>query len=217
MQVRTVLAIAAWSLVGIVAFGQGSQQKSKINFGPPPTVDSRIDALQRGYQSALDNLDMTKMREIVSRDANGKTIKIKAPPTFGVNRTPTFFMLHDSAIRDTGVPSFVQTPGVQLLFWAVSAQGKPLATGKLIVHKDNATDAPAPTAALTKDLLAFATAALPSMAGKDLYSGQIEGNDAQARPLRVSKAECLPCHQESKVKDPLAIMIYMIKKYKPAK
>ena len=213
MQARTYLAIGCWGVLAI-ALAQQQQQTHPLTRRTikPLTKEETITSIQTGVQAALDDLTMTKLQTVVSKDQNGHTVTYKVEPTFGLRRTPTMSIIHDGVMRDTNVPiPFGDTlRGVQ--YYAVSRMGQPLMSHKMMIHKDFGVFVYSLSDNEARQVVGFADHALSSLQTKDVYLGTVDGKEAQARPIRLSKPECLPCHQDSKLRDPLAILVYVMKK-----
>ena len=220
MDIKLGMAIAGWTILA-VAYQQGQQQaaqqpqRGRLGFKAPPlTPDQRIASIQSGIQLALEDLSMTKLVTRKGIDANGKPVTIKQVPTFGMRRSPTYDVVHDGVIRDSNVVMFMGTNDYRVEILAVSSKGKPLGSGKLILQAQDGNLPLELSEAQTKPYLALARKAMPTLAKKDLFRSELNGDEVQLRPLRLSKPECLPCHAESKIGDPLALMLYTVKRKK---
>ena len=161
MQIRTVLAIAAWSLVAIAALGQAQQKIKNAVRKAIPAAEGRIDQLQKGFQSALDDLSQTKTREILTHDENGKLVKMKVAASF---RHPPDADLLDrprQRYRRNRRGRIRPDPGKDSFYSGQSApEASPSPPARLTLHKDTATDAPQIAPAEQKQIEAFASTAL---------------------------------------------------------
>ncbi len=210
MQVRTYLGIGSWALLAVAVAQQQNVRRGR--FSPPQTKEQRIEQMHSGFQAALEDLSMTKLRTVVGQDTNGHTITYKVAPVFGLRRTPTIPVLHGGVVRDSDVPMMIGGEAGSIEFYAVSNKGKPLMQHKMEFHPDFGSFAALRSQELSKDVVAFADKALPSLSKQNTYLGKVQGLEAQARPLRLTKMECLPCHKESHVGDPMAILVYVVRK-----
>jgi len=211
MQVRTYLAIGAWAVLA-VALAQQGQPRRIVRPIHQISPQERMDSLQTGIQAALDDLSMTKMQVVPGIDAKGRPTTYCVSPTFGLRRIPSVGVLHNGVLRQAGTPIFFETKGWVLEYFAVSSLGKPLAPGKMIVHKNVGPFAVSASAKESKEILAFADRACSAVGAKGSYKGEIDGSSVEARPLRLSKPECLPCHQGSKIGDPMAVLVCLVRK-----
>ena len=210
MQMRTYLAIGSW---GILALALGQRHLSEWEKKAHPlTKEERIDTMHAGFQSALEDLSMTKLRTVVGQDTKGQPVTYKVAPAFGLGRTPMIPVLHGGVVRDSAVPMMVGGIPWTIEFYAVSNKGKPLVSHKMEFHRDFGSFAASRSQELSKDVVAFADKALPSFSKQNSYLGKVQGLYAQARPLRLTRTECLPCHKESHVGDPMAILVYVARK-----
>jgi len=210
MQMRTYLAIGAWAVLG-VAMAQLGNKNSQRRAYQPMTAEKRVDALQAGFQSALNDLSMNELHDTIIKDRDGKVTTVKMAQ-FGLARTPPAMIVHDGVMRNTNTPAQIGVEGGVVEFFAVSSLGKPLEAHKMTLHTDVGPFAFRATKQDTHAILAFAERARNAFAKKSSYSGTLLDCDAEARPLKLSKPECLPCHKESKVGDPLAILVCILKK-----
>jgi len=173
----------------------------------PPSPKEEIDRLHSGFQIALNDLSMTQLHDMTIVDKNGKKKIIKVAPTFGVSRVPSALILHNGVARDTHVG--LGRPEVR--FYALSNFGKPLSPDALTFHKDVGPYGGRADAHERNEIRAFAAKACVALKDKPSYQGRILSSYAEARPLVASKPECLPCHKASKVGDPLAILVFLVK------
>lgn len=210
MQIRTCLAIGSWALLAVAMAQQQMIRPGRST--PPLTKEQRIDKMHTGFQAALEDLSMTKLRSVIGKDSQGRTVTYKVAPVFGLRRTPTIPILHGGVVRDSDVPVMFGGDPWIIEFYAVSNKGKPLMQHSMQFHPDFGSFAGLRSQDLSKDVVAFADKALPSFGKQNSYLGKVQGLYAQARPLRLTKMECLPCHKESHVGDPMAILVYVARK-----
>ncbi len=225
MQSRAFDLIGGSGVILVALAFWGSQQRAHVT-GPnqtpigfrretPPTAAEQIELIQSGVRSALDDLSMTKGKSMPGLDAMGNPVTLKADPIFGLERTPMIYVPHDGVLRSTNVPmvgSSFRDPQL-VLFYAVSRLGKPLQSGKLTLHKDfGFGNILKPNA--SAEVVAFAERSRSALRHGDRVKGHVMGLVAEARPIRLDKPECLPCHAGSKVGDPMAILVYTIRRKK---
>ncbi len=213
MKIRTCLAIGGWMILALAV----AQQKEQAGRGPKNTMNTvtpelRIMMINDGYQNALEDLAMTEMRTIQGRDANGKAVTLKIPAKFGFSRVPTFTVLHNGVVRNSKVPMGSPSNKFDLQFFGLSEFGKPLQAGSLKINKEVGVSVNKLKPSEQKEIVDFAEKALPQLLTIDEVRGKVYGRDAVAKPLRLTKKECLKCHTDSKVGDPLAVMVYAVKK-----
>ena len=213
MKIRTCLAIGGWLILAL-AVGQQRERAGKgpKNPMPPMSPQLRIMMIHSGYQSALEDLTMTEMKTMKGQDADGKPITIKMPAKFGFSRVPTYTVLHNGVLRNSNVSVVNPSNRFDLHFFGLSEFGKPLQSGNLKIHREVGNFAKQLKQSEQQEVVAFAEAALPQFNTNDFVKGKVYGRDAEARPLRLSKKECLKCHTDSKLGDPLAVMVYAVKK-----
>ena len=188
------------------------QSSNPVRRGLPETKEARIESMHSGFQTALDDLSMTRLRTVTGVDNLGKPVTYKVAPIFGVRRVPTIPVLHNGVLRDSDVPMTFGTDTWKVDYYAVSNSGKPLSQRHMHFHTGFGSFAGAHPEQLSKEVVEFADKALPAFSKGNVFPGKINGLEAQARPLRLSKAECLSCHKASKIGDPMAIIVYVVAK-----
>ena len=156
---------------------------------------------------------MTNLREMNGTDSNGKPIKIKVKATFGLSRTPTILLQHNGVLRDSRVPAF----NMQVEFYAVSCSGKPLNEKLMSLHPDFGGYARLSKPEAQQEVVSFATKAVKPLRSDQVYRGLVDGCEAQAKALKLSKPECLSCHPGMRVGDPAAILVYLVRPVKSGK
>jgi len=208
MQTRTYLAVASWAVLA-VALAQQQAVKLKTHRPLRVTASERIDSLQLGFQAALNDLSMTNLRVMKGQDDKGRPITYKIAPSFGLRRTPSAMLLHDGVMRDSGVSAQLYAQEEEVQYFALSNLGKPLSANHLTLHKNVGPFAFRATLKEQEAIVGFAKKACSRLPIDTPVKGHILGVEAQARTLILSKAECLPCHQDSKVGDPLAILVFL--------
>ena len=194
-----------------------AQQKEQAGRGPhnpiqPPSSDLRIMMIQSGFQSAMEDLSTPEMRTLKGRDEDGKPFTIKVPAKMGANKTPSFTMLHDGILRSSNVPMASGSMKYDLQFFSFSQEGKPLQEGSLKFRQQYGNFPKRFKPSETQEIVSFANKSVAQLKSIDQVKGTVNGLEAEARPLRVTKKECLKCHSDSKVGDPLAILVYVVKK-----
>lgn len=178
----------------------------QVNVSP----EDRISRIHAGIQKALEDLAATESRTVTGVNFKGEKTTMTVPATFGLRRVPTVTVLHNGVLRDSGVPAFQPSPNYRLDYFAVSRTGKPLQVGRMRLQDDFKPAYIDINHGLEKEILEFADRSLAVLKKKDVYSGTVGDMKTTARPLRLTKAECLKCHSGSKIGDPLAIMVYQI-------
>ena len=211
---RTYLALGSWAILAIALSQQGTLKTIRRKY-VPPTPTQRIDNIQRGFHAALDDLSMNNLREVHTKDAKGNPITFKENPQFGFARATPARILHDGVMRNTGIATIQNSPQGELQYYALSNFGKPLAASRLTLHKDVGSYAFKVSRAEAAEILDFAAHSLSSIGEKGTYSGDLLGAEAQARPLKISKPECLKCHPDSKVGDTIGVLVCVIKSSPP--
>jgi len=215
MQSRTYLAIAAWTVLA-VAVAQNTAPKRVFKRMRPETAEQRINELQTGLQEALNDLTMTKMHKVEGIDANGKPSMVMMPAEFGVRRTPPAVIQHDHVDRTANVAMTVAVENAELNYYMVSRLGKPLSPSKMTFHKNFGMGVYTLPPSKVFSIMALADRACPTIAKTGSFKGNVGGDIAEVRPLRLSKPECLSCHRDSKIGDPLALLVVVQEKFPPA-
>jgi len=213
MQTRTLVAFGAWSLLGIaLAFQPQLNSRKQARRASP---EETIEQIQKGIQHALDDLSMTNLMVLKGKDEHGKIVVTKMSPRFGLSRAATAGIEHNGVLRYTGVPIPIPgmaSDGITIAFYGVSCKGNPLERGKMTIHENLGAGIPGTVPDLRSEVLRFADKALYGLKKEDRYEGMISGFRTVARPISLSKPECLPCHTNMKVGDTAAMIVYVIER-----
>lgn len=193
---------------------------------PPKGFDwarvARVEEIHAHVVATLDDLDPTNgIRRV--KTAQGERV-VKVPPRFGASRMEILFT-HNGELYNTGTTR--PTPGgSDPLLVIASAHGKPLTAENLdwpkpakwrFTQREEAKSPPTETekqsnrryeAAQNRRLDALRKLVERANMGKD--SGfEVSNEYGWAKPLKLTKEECLPCHQGMKVGDTVGIIAYM--------
>ena len=215
MNIRAGLAFSGL-LILACAVAQQNEKAGKKRPDPFAPVSSKVWIMQvhSGIRSALEDLTSTDFKSMKVKDENGNIKTVKVPPTFGFTRVPMLSILHNGVIRDAKVPMYHQSQRYEVEYYGLSNRGKPLSDGELQMHRDFGFFANRVKPNRKQEIMAFGKKAVSSLFSADQVLGKIGDDDAQAMPLRATRKECIKCHGDSKVGDPLAIVVYVTKKLK---
>ena len=213
MQTRILFAIGTWSLLGVALAIQSHSNFRKQARRVSP--DEIVEQMQKGIQHGLEDLSMTNLMVLKGKDEHGKIVVTKMSPRFGLSRAATAGIEHNGVLRYTGVPIPIPgmaSDGITIAFYGVSCKGNPLERGKMTIHDNFGAGIPGTMPNLRNEVLRFADKALYGLKKEDRYEGMISGFRTIARPISLSKPECLPCHANMKLGDTAAMIVYVIER-----
>lgn len=223
-----LLALATTLVLGARWAGYPVQQEKKPEVVQKPVV--KIDPV-RGFSeqekqvvtvlhnfivTALDDLEPTRGTQQTRLNPDGTYTKYIGEAEFGMSRVDSPYVFEHDDMRFVGLPlrqlevvdtpvgkKYVDIPYVPHL--VVSAGGRPLTEEKLSVvwtgNSGSLAGQDEVLAAIRKNLAA-------GLLGAD-FGFEIDGFEGWAKPLKLTKQECLSCHPGMSVGDTVAIAAYL--------
>lgn len=164
-----------------------------------PKEQERVNEIQRLIVEALDDVDLAYgIKKVV---IDGEVVRIRVPAQFGVSRMD-IPMMHNGKMLNLAGKSQAHDPRL----YVVSADGRPLTD-------ENLAAAPSVNGAKEWDrvIAAVRENLALAVAGKD-FEFETAHNYGWAKPIKLTKAECLPCHQGMAVGDVVAVASYVVPK-----
>ena len=203
-----VVAVALGLQGTLTGPADGLHRVKSLGTRPKPSPEQRIANLQERFEFALNDLTLTHLREVHGKDANGKPITMKVKDfAFGVNRFPSVLIEHNGVLRDSRIPAF----RTQIEFYAVSCGGKPINAATLALHTRLGIYAMTASESTKRKVVSFAAKSVKYLSSAKVYRGRVDGCEAQARALKLTKPECLSCHPGMKVGDPAGYVVYLVR------
>jgi hypothetical protein len=179
-------------------FAQTVQQKPFVAKGFEKKV-ARVEEMHANVVEALDNLDLAYG---IKRE-KGPTgdVMVNVPPQYGVSRM-------DMSVRHDGVSVWTKnksSPDAPHMVIS-SASGKPLTSENL--QMDDGFDKMPGGAEVLRELRKRVAAA---NLGQE-FGFETKDRFGWAKPLKLTKKECLGCHEGMKVGDTVAINAFLLPK-----
>ena len=229
MAFLAVVAIGAkWSgYPGLVEEGQKAEVKQKPGTGFSDEEKLKVQILQEFIVTALEDLEPTRGSVETHVDENGKKVRYISAGKFGMGRVSTPYSAEHGSEKIIGSldgyeydllrrmaeegkrPEWLKNNvRLNLKFdvphLVVSANGMPLKVDNVEIvwrrHDDTFDVDPEIMAAVRKNLAA-------AKVGEEL-AFEVPGFKGWAKPLKLTKQECLSCHSGMKVGDTVGISAY---------
>ena len=220
MLARTALPASCAGLL-LFAIGCVSTQPLGPTDGPiaqqqavKPEVPAKkfVDDWFKLYFEALSDLTATSGRWVV----NDKGERVWIDPEFGLSRIPRL-----SGHRISRATEYIG--GYEKLrklldegayygqSWGLGAGTAPMTKDNMQVHFRQMSfplEAPFIESSVTEPFLAFAKESLAKLEKGEIPTMKYKDWDVQARLMRLTDKECLRCHVDNKLNDPVAVFLF---------
>jgi hypothetical protein len=193
------------------------------------TPSGVIEALDGRYQAALADLELTEEKMVKVPLFGGKYTMVKRTARFGGSRMVPVMPAHANLLPSEAKSQKFQEAIRKDWRYAVTIfgrRGKPLSEGEL--QQTGGTVGPeyaqprGSTGAVTSGR--YSDGSTPNPKVSDLLpiakshlagggsTATIDDWTIEARTVHLSKPECLNCHKGSKLNDPIAVLVYNIRR-----
>lgn len=174
-----------------------------------------VDAWFKVYLDALTDLTLTRG----SWGVNDKGERVWIEPQFGLSRIPR---LHGHNVSQAteylgGFDKLRKLLDESQFFgqsWGFGARTAPLKADNMSMRFRQTSfpiDAPKIDPSVSEPILDFAKKALAKLDKGEIPTMKYREWDLQARLVRLTDKECLKCHVESKLNDPVAVFVFATK------